>query len=283
MLTALYTDLYRAGGREGTCLSVQTVKLVHMAVRKCLADAVDAGELRENPAAKSTRPTRDQHAAMALPGGGKGLRYLDRRQVRVLRSGLAPDQPVSPVIELAIATGLRRGELLGLRWPDVMPEGEADGQLRVRQTLVIVGGSPRFSEPKTAKSRRQFRLGDEGQRVLRQQRARQAEWRLSWPGAWGNDHDLVFTREDGAPLHPDAVSKAFRRIRDRLALSQVRFHDLRHTHATLALEAGLPVKVLSERLGHSSVQITWDTYAHVMPGQDVEFADRFDKHVYGTG
>lgn len=100
---------------------------------------------------------------------------------------------MATVVALAIATGLRRGELLGLRWPDVMTNGEPNGYLRIRQTLVTVSGHAQFSEPKTRKSRRQFKLGTEALRILRQHRRLQAAWRLSWPGQWGNEHDLVFT------------------------------------------------------------------------------------------
>lgn len=157
---------------------------------------------------------------------------------------------------------MRRGELLGLRWQDVELEA---GRLSIRQSLVASGKyEPRFEEPKTDRGRRSIPLPPEATATLRSWRAQQAQERLQWGPAW-TDSGLLFTREDGTPLHPDRFSKLFGRHVRAVGLPRIRLHDLRHTFATLALCAGVPAKVVSEILGHASIAITLDVYSHAVP------------------
>jgi integrase len=158
--------------------------------------------------------------------------------------------------QLAALTGMRRGEILGLRWADLDLEG---GWLSVRQTLVVVDNQPRISEPKTARGRQRIALDPESVATLRAHHKIQAAERLA-AGLW-HGTDLVFTRPDGAPLHPEYVRRQFDRHISRAGLPRIRFHDLRHTHATLALQAGVHPKIVSERLGHTTVAMTLDTYS----------------------
>ena len=146
--------------------------------------------------------------------------------------------------------------------------------LAVRQTLQEAEGKRTFKEPKTPKSRRVIALPTVALEVLRQHRARQAETKLQLGGRY-NDHDLVCTQADGSPWWSSGFDRAFRRAKKQAGID-VRFHDLRHTHATQLLRAGVHPKVVSERLGHASIGITLDTYSHVMPGMQEEAVRQYE-------
>ncbi len=175
-----------------------------------------------------------------------------------------------PIFVLLATTGLRRGEVVGLRWRDVDLDG---ARLSVVNTFTTVNGVMLESTVKTAKSRRQVSLDSVSVAVLRAHRLRQNEERLFLGAAW-QDHDLVFTEANGAPLHPDKLTVRFRKLVDERDLPRVRLHDLRHTRATLALRAGIHPKVVSERLGHATTRITLDLYSHVAPELDQEAAEK---------
>ncbi|HSK90069.1 MAG TPA: site-specific integrase, partial [Euzebyales bacterium] len=165
----------------------------------------------------------------------------------------------------------RRGELLGLRWSDIDDDGQ---QVGVRSSLAIVGGRPQLKTTKTTHVRR-IHLDARTAAAVQRQRAVQDAARRSAGTQWRNELDLVFTEELGAPLVPQRTTHRFRRLVRRLDVPTIRLHDLRHTHATLLLQAGVPVKVVSERLGHASITITMDVYAHVLPAMDRDAADRY--------
>ena len=165
-------------------------------------------------------------------------------------------------------TGMRRGEGLGLRWEDVDFEA---ARLAVRRALIPSGRSVVVSEPKTARGRRSIALDAETVAVLKAQAARQLEQQAAWQEGW-TDSGYVFTAEDGQHLNPEAVTRWFRQAVKHSLLPKIRLHDLRHTHATLALQAGIHPKVVSERLGHATVSITLDTYSHAIPAMQEEAA-----------
>jgi integrase len=143
----------------------------------------------------------------------------------------------------------------------------------VRQTLTTVGNKVAFGEPKTARGKRNIALDGVTIGALRMWRARQAQERLTFGQAW-HDTGLVFSREDGSLIHPDTFSFWFDRQVRAAGVPRIRFHDLRHTHATLALQAGVPAKVVSERLGHATVAFTLDVYSHVIPALQEDAAER---------
>jgi integrase len=175
---------------------------------------------------------------------------------------------------------MRRSELLGLRWSDVDLDG---GRVAVRQALVLVDHEARLIElSKTSKSRRGVTLDPDSLAVLRAWRRRQAEERLAVGPGW-TDSGLVFTDLDGRWLHPETVSKAFGGAVKAAGVSPLTFHGLRHTAATLMLIQGVPLKVVSERLGHSSIAVTGDTYSHVTGALEAQAAAAIGAVIFGTG
>jgi integrase len=165
---------------------------------------------------------------------------------------------------LAATTGMRRGELLGLRWIDVDLDA---GRVAIRRPRVVVDHAVYTSEPKTARSRRSIALDSATVAALREHQARQAAERVVI-GPGYQDSGLVFTRPDGSPIHPHLFSDWFKQHVRRAGLPKIRLHDVRHSYASAALAAGIAAKVVSERLGHATIATTMDTYSHVLPGLD---------------
>ena len=172
----------------------------------------------------------------------------------------------------ALTTGMRLGELLGLRWCDVDLEL---GFLSVVQALYKRDGVIGFGEPKSARSRRRIALSASLVAELRGQRLEQESQGILL-GRPLEEDDLVFCYPGGKPLDPSRVNHAFSKTLRQAGLPHIRFHDLRHTHATILLVAGVNPKVVSERLGHSSVAFTLDTYSYVVPGLQEDAVERFD-------
>jgi integrase len=231
-LDALYADLEAAG------LARSTVRLIHNQLHRALADAVAWDLLVRNPAALVDPPKPARRV----------LATWTATQLRAFLAGVAADR-LAAFYQLAAATGMRIGEVAGLDWADVHLDS---GYLTVRRA-------------KTAAGRRRVELDPGTVAALRAHRRAQAAERLAF-GTGYRDHGLVFTRPGGDPLNPDAVSLQFKRRAAQLGLPMIRFHDLRHGWATLALEAGEHPKVVAEQLGHASVKVTLDTYSHVTPG-----------------
>jgi integrase len=258
MLTALYGRLALAG-EERKGLSAKTISYIDSTPHKVLADAVDAGLVVKNvaAAAKPPRPHPRATGGIETWEPDELARFL--RAVRGTR--------LEAIWRLSAMTGMRRGEVLGLRWCDLDFDR---ARLSVRQALVAVGYEVVHSTPKSHGAR-VIDLDAETVNELRAHRQRQDEERAEW----GKDYqgqDLVVAKENGEPIHPHTFSQAFERLIEKHDLRKIRLHDLRHTHATLALKAGVPVKVISERLGHESPAFTLKQYAHVIPGMQAEAA-----------
>lgn len=184
---------------------------------------------------------------------------------------------------LLAGTGMRRGEALGLG-PEHLDLDRA--RVAIQRSLVAVRGrgeerEASFSEPKTDKSRRSVALDPASVETLRAHRRRQLEERIALGPAW-QDRGLVFCREDGLELDPDWVGKRFGALSSAAGLPAIRLHDLRHTHATLALQADIHPKVVSERLGHSTISMTLDTYSHAIPAMQEDAAVRVAALVFGA-
>jgi integrase len=242
----------RADGRGRGPLSATTV--VHHAriLHEALKHAVNEGLLAVNPADR-VRPPRKAHREMAV---------LDQEQTSRLLEAAKGTRFHIPVL-LAVGAGLRRGEIFGLRWRDVDLKG---GSLSVQQTVEVTRHGLAFKPPKTPKSRRLVPLPGFCTRALLEHRRQQAQHWLRVGPAYSN-HDLVCGGSLGMPQSPDGFSVAFVHFVRSIGLERpIRFHDLRHSHATLLLAHGVHPKVVSERLGHSTIGLTLDTYSHVLPG-----------------
>ena len=223
----------------------------------------------------SVRQCQSIAKAAEPPRAPKGeIRALDTESLRELL-GVAKGTNLYAPILIAVTTGLRRGELLGLKWSDI---DLTDRFLHVRRSVEQVRGDVRVKAPKTEKSSRKVTLPRITVTELQRHSLLQKKDRLRL-GPIYSDADWVFSREDGAIWNPDTFTRAFRRLLRDSKLDSIRFHDLRHTHATQLLKDGIFIKVVSERLGHSSVQITLDTYAHVLPSMQDEAAERIDSAI----
>lgn len=264
-VSKLYADLLDSG------LSAASVRRIHSTLRRSLRDARRSGRVVKNPAEDARLPqvrTPDLNVWDA-PTARRFLDYLSTRD----------DEQVHTLFSLMIGTGARRGEVLGLGWSEVDLD---HARLRVVRTLVSVNGRIVESEPKTKRSRRTIGLDERTVALLRRHRVRQIERRVAWGEAWA-ETDLVFDDGRGGPLHPDAVSKSFAKLAREAGVPLIRLHDLRHSAATLMLSAGVPAKVASERLGHSTIAITLDTYTAFVPALDADAAARTADLIYGSG
>lgn len=261
----LYSHLRKVGSGRGP-VSERTLLSVHRILNAAFVRAVKMRQLTNNPCAavETPRPQKKEMSALA-----------EQEVVQMLTMLKSSGDPLLySVVVVAVTTGMRRGEILALRWSDIDLDARV---LTVRRSLTgpIKGKGPQFTEPKTAKSRRTIALPEQTIAELRAHRSRQGAQRLLLGVAY-QDTGLVFAEADGMPLNPNKVSSRwleFRREND----VRVRFHDLRHTHATLMLKDGVPLKVVSDRLGHSTAVLTLDTYSHVLPGMDAAAAERFGK------
>ncbi len=245
--------LYRSKLDSG--LSTSTVRLMHNTLYKALKQAVRWSLVPRNVAeiVQAPRPKK------------KEIRPLTPEQARTLLEAARGDR-LEALYVLAVTAGLRRGELLGLRWQDVDLER---GSLQVRQQLTRTKDGLSFTSPKGGKSR-SVRLTQNAIKVLRSHRKRQLEEKLRLAGLW-RDTGLVFTSTTGTPVDVRSLAgRSFGPLLERAGLPRIRFHDLRHTFATVLLSRGTHPKVVQEMLGHANVSQTMDTYSHVLPDmQDV--------------
>jgi len=241
----LYADKLKAG------LSPTTVRHMHAVIHKALDNAVRLDLVQRN-VADLVQPPRVKRLEMAT---------LSSEQSRLLLEA-ANGERFEALVVLAVMTGMRIGELLGLRWSDVDVDVST---LRVERTLHVIGGTLFFAEPKTELSRRRLLLPVRALRALIEHRERQRSEQDRLGEAW-NDLDLVFPNRIGRPEDPRSFTRReFEPLLRKAGLPHIRFHDLRHTAATLLLEEGINPKVVQEMLGHAHISITLGLYAHATP------------------
>jgi integrase len=268
-LTAFYRALLDDGRRDGSGgLAPKSVRNVHGVLHAALRDAVRWGYLLRNVAGAADLP-KDMTPEMHVWSPGQLRAFL--AQVR--------HEPLYAAWLLFTTTGMRRGEVAGLRWADVDLDA---GRVSPRRPRVVVNYEVVISEPKTAKGRRSLALDPATVAALRDHRRRQLEERLVVGSKW-QDSGLVFTWPDGRPIHPERFSRWFEQHARAAGLPKIRLHDVRHSYATAALAAGEPAKVVSERLGHANIAIIMDTYSHVLPGLDAEAAGTVARLILGDG
>jgi integrase len=243
-----------------------TVRQMHAVLRRALGEAARLGLIQRNVATlvKVPRAARPE------------MHVLTPEETNILLAAVEEDR-LEALYVLAVRQGLRLGELLALRWADVDLRGRSPA-LHVRSTLRYVNGDEYYFEPpKTAKSRRRIRLGTVELEALRAHRARQLEERLAAGVAWRDD-DLVFCTPHGVAINGNHLSgRDFQALLKRAGLPRIRFHDLRHTCATLLLRQGVNPKIVQELLGHSTVAMTLDRYSHFLPDMQQAAVDAMDE------
>jgi integrase len=251
-LTALHLQgLYRE--RLDSGLSGSTVQKIHHVIHKALTQAVKWDLIPRNPATAVKAPTPTT----------KEMHPLSAEEARRLLEAARGDR-LEALYVLAIHTGMRRGELLGLKWSDVDLE---NARINIRRTLTRTDNGKRVTlgDPKTRKSRRAIRLTPQAIEALRSHLERQLREIVEAGDLYG-DQGLVFTTEVGTPINPSNLrQRSFAPLLKKAGLPRIRFHDLRHTCATLLLSKGVHPKLVQELLGHASIAITLDTYSHFIP------------------
>lgn len=240
---------------------LSTIRHVHTTLRSALNSAVRRRLLAWNPALHVELPEEQRPVTTVWTP----------QQVRAFLSFTA-EHRLSALFQLIASAGLRRGEALGLHWIDVDLDGAA---FTVRWQLLELSGGPGLGPPKTRSGARVVAIDDATvQAPQAPQAPRGPDGRASRLGKGWTNTGLVFTREDGTPLRPNYVSRHFASLAAGCSLPVIRLHDLRHTNASLALAAGVPLKVVSQRLGHSSTAITSNLYTHVIPAVARDAANR---------
>ncbi|HUF14769.1 MAG TPA: site-specific integrase [Acidimicrobiia bacterium] len=244
-------------------LAPKTVLEVHLIIRGALKDAVTRGLVNRNVALVAHAPK-----LKAIPKVEP--QAWTAQQLQAFLQAAAGHR-LFPAFWLLASTGMRRSELLGLRWDDVDLKR---ARVSINRGLVAVAYELHESRGKTPNSRRAIDLDPTTIKLLKAWR----EWQEAEQEAAGVESEgWVFTDTDGQPVHPHSISQTFERIANRAGVPRIRLHDVRHTHGTLLIKAGVPVKVVSERLGHGNPAFTIDTYQHVLPGMQAEAARTFEQ------
>ena len=270
-LQQLYADKLKQG------LSPRTVQLLHVTLHKALKNAIKTGLLSRNPLDMVDPPKVERHEMKTM---------TEEDISRFLNEARKGDY--YSLFYIYLFTGIRRGEALSLRWSDVDLPG---CQLSISKTMQFLNNKVTYKSPKTANSRRLvalspstcvvLRLHKEAQNKIRKYKEDPSVSDKEDPSV--SDDDLVFCQSDGKPYLPSTISHAWIKLIKRCGLDGIRLHDARHTHATLLFKSGVSAKVIQERLGHSSVAFTMNTYAHVSPGMQKQAANQFDDTVISKG
>lgn len=243
-------------------LSPRTVHHYRRVLIKALGQAVTWDRLAKNPAAATTPPKVERNKMLAY----------DVPQTAALIEAMRPTRMFMPMF-LAVTCGLRRGEILALRWRHV-ELGDNLRRISIEESAEQTKEGVRYKETKSGRART-VALSKTVVAELKAHRARQAEEQLRL-GIRPDQDSFVIAQADGQPLQPRSLTHEWVRVLGKTSLPRIRFHDLRHTHASQMLSAGVHPKIASERLGHSSIGITLDLYSHVMPGMQADAAEQVD-------
>lgn len=229
---------------------------------------MEYGYVHRNVARVVTPPSGDRQAG----------KWMDEEQARAFVASIV-GHPLESLFVLAASTGLWRGEVLGVTWDAVDLD---EGTLRVQRALYRYGGTYHLDRPKSRKSYRTVTLPPPVVRLLRVRRARQVESRLARGAAWEDRWNLVFTDDCGRPLAGESVTRAFQVALQAAGLPKFRFHDLRHSAATFLIAAGIPLKHVSDVLGHSTIAITADIYGHLLDESNRAAGEAIGRTLFGA-
>lgn len=254
---SLYTNKLENG------VSPRTTRMIHAVIHRALNHALKLGLIVRNVSDAVTRPKVER----------KEMKTLNDYQVRQLIQ-VAESERMGILFWVAVTTGLRQGELIGLKWSDLDLKTRSI-QIQ-RQVQRRKGEGLVFCEPKSASGRRVIVLGKSTIERLREHKNIQQKDRILLEEKW-QDYDLIFPSPIGTPLDPSNVLKVYKYCLKEAGLPNLRFHDLRHTAATLMLQQGINPKIVQERLGHSDISLTLNTYSHVLPPMQEEAAEKMDE------
>jgi integrase len=262
-ISAAFVKALSGGRRDGKGgLSASTVRYMHVVLKASLGQAVRWQLLARNPA-EAVDPPKIERAAM---------KTYDLAQTADL-IGAAQGTRMKITVMLAVLCGLRRGEIAALRWRNIDLDA---AQIAVTESAEQTSAGVRYKQPKSGRGRT-VALSARIVNELRSHRVQQAQELLKL-GIALTDEAFVIAQADGSPLQPRSITRQWDTLLAKnRALPRIRFHDLRHAHATHLLSAGVHPKIASERLGHSKVGITMDLYSHVMPGMQEDAAARVDR------
>jgi integrase len=277
-LSVVWRDLQDHGGMGGKPLARRTVEFARAVLRKAMEDAVVERVVPVNPVVGSKMQKRDGKPKHTTWTGAQLATFLEH----------AAGDRWFPLWELAAATGMRRGELTGLRWEHV---GLDAGTIAVEESVTQLGQQRVTTSPKNHE-RRTIAIDPRTVATLRAWRTKQAAERLAWGPAYVDTAGVVFTWEDGRPVLPDYVTKQIDKVQravnaklvelEQAPLPRLVVHELRHTHATVLLRDGVPVHIVAKRLGHKDPSVTLNVYADVIPDDDTSAVDVFTKAVWGA-
>lgn len=274
MLNRLYGELLSSGNKRGEkdALSARTVRYVHTIVHRALKDAVRWSRIVRNPADVATPP----RAKDARPPEMKTW------SAKTLSDFLSASEQTGERLHFLwlflATTGTRRGEAVGVRWSDIDLD---KGRAAIRQTITVIDNVVHVAPTTKTDRSRQIELDRRTVEALRTLKVQQAREKLLM-GPGYSDNDLVFCEADGSMYNPEHVSRKFERRTRIYGVPTIRLHDLRHTWATLALQAGIPAKVVSERLGHTSIVVTLDMYSHATPAMTSDAAEAVASLIFGA-
>lgn len=258
-LDRFYVDL-------GQRLAAKSVRNTALMMSTALKFAVKRGRVSRSPAPDAHMPKAPRTT----------MQYWAPEETKAFLDSVRDDRLYALWLLFA-TTGMRRGEAMALRWDDVDFDRS---RVSIQRSLVVNSGVVKIETPKTDRSVRSIAISPASKNALRQWRRAQLEERLAWGEAY-TESGFVFTNEDGAVIDPRTISKRFQRLIAVAGVRAIRLHDVRHSYATAALRAGIPAKVVSERLGHKSIAMTLDTYSHVLPQADEEAAETVERLILG--
>jgi integrase len=260
LTTAAIDQCYARLRAEGR-LGARSIRYVHTVLKSALTSAVRKNLMVRNPADQASPPPASaaRPPEMTVWSPSETAAFLGHEAVRADR--------LAALWRLAVASGVRRGELLGARWSDL-----AGDRLSIRRQVITVDGLPVLADVKTGNARRSVALDSETVSALRAHRVRQNEERLAC-GAGYRDDGLMFPNPDGTPILPTYVSRRFAQLVRDIGAPKIRLHDLRHSHASHLIAAGVHPKAVAGRLGHASATFTMDRYGHLLEGLDAGAAD----------
>lgn len=265
-ISKLYSIKEKSSSQGKIRLSERTIQDIHKIIKSSFNTAVKRKYLPYSPAADAEAP-KVPRKEMSVWNVEESVRFLK----------LSEKHELYLAFLLALTTGMRQSEILALRWKDIAFEA---GVLHVRQTLSH-DGKLIYQDTKTKSSTRTITLIDRTLQELKEQRKKYEKKRRS-PGAFFQDNDLVICTKIGTPINPRNLLRSFYTLMEKADLPKIRFHDLRHTVATLMLSRNINPKVVKEILGHSDIRVTLDTYSHVLPSVHKETAQQYGNMLFGV-